>query len=440
MKYGFLLKALRALIYIKRFFWWLGTGFYFVLAKIFSEIWRFGAWLNYKFKYFLDKSGLNKTVDWLLRREVLQVVILAVLLVAAIPQTKLYAGKDTYLPGQKTIAYGLIGAEEDYNLEEVLPETNASSQTVPYWREGALFQEPGSGPGQELLPRNQELVGVVAGGSALHKPILMPGAVVGSVRTQPIQYSVEPGDSIGTIAYQFGLSVATILWENNLTLRSYIQPGQKLVILPTTGLTHKVKKGDTFKKVASLYGVKPEEIIKFNKFKEDGTDLIVGERIMVPGGIKPQDRAVARVPVNYGSLIRAATPPGSTRGASASGFIWPSAARVITQYFSWRHQGLDVAGPYLSANYAAKAGTVELAQCGWNSGFGCTVLINHGGGVKTRYSHNAKNLVTPGQYVEAGQTIALMGNTGKVRGRTGIHLDFRLYINGAQVNPLGYVR
>ena len=69
MKYGFLLKALRALIYIKRFFWWLGTGFYFVLAKIFSGIWRFGAWLNYKFKYFLDKSGLNKTVDWLLRRE-----------------------------------------------------------------------------------------------------------------------------------------------------------------------------------------------------------------------------------------------------------------------------------------------------------------------------------------------------------------------------------
>ena len=189
-----------------------------------------------------------------------------------------------------------------------------------------------------------------------------------------------------------------------------------------------------------MYGVKPEEIIKFNKFKEDGTDLIVGERIMVPGGIKPQDRAVARVPVNYGSLIRAATPPGSTRGASASGFIWPSAARVITQYFSWRHQGLNVAGPYLSANYAAKAGTVELAQCGWNSGFGCTVLINHGGGVKTRYSHNAKNLVTPGQYVEAGQTIALMGNTGKVRGRTGIHLDFRLYINGAQVNPLGYIR
>ena len=105
----------------------------------------------------------------------MQVVILAVLLVAAIPQTKLYAGKDTYLPGQKTIAYGLIGAEEDYNLEEVLPETNASSQTVPYWREGALFQEPGSGPGQELLPRNQELVGVVAGGSALPKAYFNAG-------------------------------------------------------------------------------------------------------------------------------------------------------------------------------------------------------------------------------------------------------------------------
>lgn len=441
MKYGFLLKALRALIYIKRFFWWLGTGFYFVLAKFFGRIWRFGAWLNYKFKYFLDKSGLNKTSDWLLRREVLQAVVLVVLFVSAIPQTKLYAGKDTYLPGQKTIAYNLTGTEEDYSLEEVLPETNALNRAVvPYWREGVLAQEPGTGPGQDLLVRDQELAGVVAGGSALYKPTLMPGAVVGSTRTQPVQYIVEPGDSIGTIAYQFGISVATILWENNLTLRSYIQPGQKLVVLPTTGLTHKVKKGDTFKKIASLYGVKPEEIIKFNKFKEDGTDLIIGERIMVPGGIKPQERAVATISRSNTSLQRAAIPPSATYKASASGFIWPSGARMITQYYTWRHHALDVAGPYGTPTYAAKAGTVEKAQCGWNSGYGCVVIINNGSGVKTLYGHHSRLLVSPGDYVEVGQTIGLMGNTGKVRGVTGIHLHFEIRINGVAVNPLGYVR
>ena len=194
-------------------------------------------------------------------------------------------------------------------------------------------------------------------------------------------------------------------------------------------------------KIAARYEAKPEEIIKFNRLKEDGTDLIVGELIMIPNGIKPQERALANVPrVSQSAISRLAIPPRSSITPSASGFIWPAASRIITQYFTWKHHGVDIAGPWQTANYAAKAGTVVVSQCGWNSGYGCYIIIDHGGGLRTLYGHNSKLLVFPGDYVEAGQTIALMGNTGRVRGATGVHLHFEVQLNGRRVNPFGYVR
>jgi murein DD-endopeptidase MepM/ murein hydrolase activator NlpD len=68
------------------------------------------------------------------------------------------------------------------------------------------------------------------------------------------------------------------------------------------------------------------------------------------------------------------------------------------------------------------------------------VVIDHGGGIKTLYGHHSKLLVSPGDQVDTGQTIALMGNTGRVYGRTGIHLHFEIRVNGVRVNPLGYVK
>jgi murein DD-endopeptidase MepM/ murein hydrolase activator NlpD len=207
---------------------------------------------------------------------------------------------------------------------------------------------------------------------------------------------------------------------------------------------HVVKKGDSLLKIAKLYGAKVGDIVLFNNLDENGKDLRIGEKIMIPGGVKPQvkvaatsGRVIKTTQSSYNEIIR---PPSSSRAPSASGFVWPSGARTITQYYGWKHSGLDVAGPFETPNYAAKAGTVEFAQCGWNRGYGCYVQIDHGNGVKTLYGHHSRLLVSPGEYVEAGQVIGLMGNTGNVRGRTGIHLHFEVIVNGVRVNPLGYVR
>lgn len=438
MKYKILLKVLYSLVHIKRFFWWMGGRSNLLFAKTFGVFWRILAYFHYKVDYFLKRAGWGKDRIWLLKRDNLQIILFILLFLIALPQTKLFVRSESYLPGHEAIAYNLFGQGEQYDLEELAPASSDFPQVVAPWRSGAVSNKVITVKTDESY--SQELGTVVAGGLAITKPIIIPGAAVaGSERRFVVEYPVAPGDSVSSIAYKFGISVQTILWENKLSFYSVIRPGDKLRIPPTSGVVHQIKKGDTLQKIAKLYNAKVEEVVKFNLLKESGTDLVIGEKIMVPNGVKSQVQYV-RSPSAPSMIRSVSVPASSAQSRNSFGFVWPSAARTITQYYGWRHYGLDVAGPRGTAVYAAKAGTVEVSRCGWNSGYGCYIVINHGGGVKTLYGHHSRLLVRVGDYVGTGETIGLMGNTGKVRGRTGIHLHFEVQINGRKYNPLKYVR
>jgi murein DD-endopeptidase MepM/ murein hydrolase activator NlpD len=412
MKYRFLLRILRVLIYVKRFFWWIGTRGYFLLAKIIGRIWKKYSYFRYKTIYFLKRIGIGGKGEWFLKRGFLQLVAFGILLFIAFPQTKLNAKRELGLPGQKTLVFSLAAPEEIEYYEEVLadsykPQTNAT------WREGALSSNqisPGGAAG--TLPG--DMISIVAGGNAFSKPIILPGSVGVSTRNQVEEYTIQPGDSLISIASDFAVSVETILWENGLGTKSVIRPGQILKIPPVSGVTHVVKKSDSLQKIASLYKAKVEEIAKFNNLRNDGKDLKVGAKIMVPNGVKPTPQIATQTlptkrPATISVLSRIAAPPPSVESAGASGFIWPTGARTITTYFKLGHPALDIAGPFHTPNYAAQAGTVEVANCPpvgeyrgakLNHGYGCYVIINHGNGVKTLYGHNDQILVSVGDQVE----------------------------------------
>jgi len=110
-------------------------------------------------------------------------------------------------------------------------------------------------------------------------------AFSGEKRNGTITYEVEPGDVISEIAAKFGISTYTVLWANNLSVWDYIKPGQKLIILPVSGVLHTVKKGETLDKIVKNYKGDLEQTIKFNALPANG-NLTVGQQIIIPDGQK----------------------------------------------------------------------------------------------------------------------------------------------------------
>jgi murein DD-endopeptidase MepM/ murein hydrolase activator NlpD len=251
-------------------------------------------------------------------------------------------------------------------------------------------------------------------------------------------YEVEPGDSIAAIASSFGISPQTVMLENQLTESSTINPGQKLTILPTTGVSHKVVAGETLEGIAKKYNVSEDDILDANDL-EFPDDILAGDTLVIPLGtvsLPPSPSNFVKTTTGKVALTQATAPANFSAGNLV--FMWPTVTHNITQGFSSAHTGIDISDSQREPIYASESGFVEIA--GWQTGYGNTIVINHGNGFKTRYGHASELYVKAGDQVAKGQVIAKQGNTGRVRGITGIHLHFEILVNGKRVNPFNYVK
>lgn len=97
------------------------------------------------------------------------------------------------------------------------------------------------------------------------------------------------------------------------------------------------------------------------------------------------------------------------------------------------HRGIDLAMPMRTPLYAAADGEVEYS--GWKAGYGKTITLRHGDGLKTTYAHNDEHTVRVGDSVRSGELIGYSGSTGR---STGPHLHFEVAKDGKQVNPARY--
>lgn len=135
---------------------------------------------------------------------------------------------------------------------------------------------------------------------------------------------------------------------------------------------------------------------------------------------------------------------GGATWVQGTGQLAAPVVAPITSDFGWRihpiygtrrlHAGTDFGVDEGTPVHAADGGVV--VEAGWVSGYGYTVIIDHGNGMSTLYAHNSDVAVSPGQTVSKGQVVSYSGNTG---GSTGPHLHFEVRINGEPTDPMGYL-
>lgn len=227
-------------------------------------------------------------------------------------------------------------------------------------------------------------------------------------RSGVLVYTVQKGDTLSTVAADFGINRNSITWANNLK-SNYLKPGQEIIILPVSGVKHEIKVGDTLEAIATYYSADPQKITEFNNLKNN--TLKPGETLIIPDGKIPQQ-----------------TPRASSQTKTATLPSYPNYYSIPTTGINWGilhgNNAIDIANRCGTTVSASAEGLVTSVNFGWDSGFGNNIKIQHPNGTETLYAHLSQIDVKEGQYVSSGDEIGLMGDTGY---STGCHLHFEVH-------------
>lgn len=308
-----------------------------------------------------------------------------------------------------------------------------------------------------LMARHQaeaEAQGIVS--EATPEADATPGAAVAAASSTPAQaffpYTIQPGDSISSIAASFGVGDDYVLWNNPEVSSDpdLLLVGETLLIPSVNGIIYHVGYGDTLTDIAAVYQIDVQSILGFVANNVPAADSVSeGMVLLLPGAVPPPIpipaalEAAEETPVDTGGTDGGSLPvPAGSVPVSSVGFIWPFYGGISTYFGEPRgnsyHRGIDVDGfgAYGAPIAAAASGTVTIAT--WDDwGLGYHVIIVHDDGSRTVYGHLSEIWVTAGQYINQGESVGALGSTGY---STGPHLHFELWVGGVPVDPLsGYL-
>lgn len=407
--------------------------FYFGLVRIYKL-----------YLYLIRRLGWkpfkNDLIKFLFNRKLVHVVVAFIFALSVsgsfISRAKAEGSPDNH---DKTILSDLVKSEfgtleEERLVEEFFDEEAVISDVQQNYLDNLASMKSQPMVQTDFKDDYSEGDGSLINGGIAINPNISDAEETAILRSEIIDYEVRAGETVSTIADRFSISVSTILWENNLNAYSLIRPGDKLAILPVSGITYEVTRGETVGAIAKKYQIDEKEIIKTNKLSDAGK-LIAGQKLIIPGARR--DSYAQKKIKKYSSVdaIKDLIKSPSAKPVAGNKMNWPTAGYRITQYYTWRHHAVDIANKIGTPIYAADAGTVEYA--GWGKGYGNQIVIDHGGGKKTRYAHQSKFYVKKGEEVDKGEIIGAMGSTGW---STGPHLHFEVMINGVKYNPLNYIK
>lgn len=277
---------------------------------------------------------------------------------------------------------------------------------------------------------------------------------VSGTKEAAVNYTVQAGDTISGIAQQYDKSSSELLAMNpGLTEEIYL--GQVLTVSNEVRfLQVRVIRTELRDEEIPYSTVETDSdryyrgIRKTTREGENGIDRVT-ELVSYVNGTKIGAEEVARERIKdpVDKLVTVGTRyaaglPGGTITSGGGQMLWPvDGLNQVSSPYGYRssgmHRGLDISGSGATGHriLAAESGFVEHAAYDWDYGY--NVIIDHGGGLKTRYAHCSSLSVTAGQYVEMGEVIGRVGNTGALS--RGAHLHFEVIRYGERINPLPYI-
>ncbi|MBD5134244.1 MAG: peptidoglycan DD-metalloendopeptidase family protein [Clostridiales bacterium] len=394
--------------------------------------------------------------------------------------------KDAIVSNIESRASDILGEQYDYNAEVsltpvyVTPDELSDTAQV----EDALFEDVGAlmtayslwVDGQELgrAATQEELYRLL---DEVAQPYLTEDTIsyefVETVEVRPIElpsntqfdtepvreilhqleveeavYVVKKGDTFNAIAYSLGMMPNELSVLNPDVIVNKLWVDQELVIqqavpylsvMNVTDETYEeaIPSPVEYIETADLY-------VGDTKVKEQGEDglALVNAHVTYVNGVEEEREIVQSTTLQEATTTYTYT--GTTprpKTASTGHYIWPVRGRITSNFGrrnvsvgSSNHLGIDIACAYGTAIKAADGGTVIKA--GWEGTYGKLVAIRHDNGTVTYYAHNSSIVVSVGDKVYQGQTIARAGSTGR---STGNHCHFEVRINGTSVNPRNYL-
>ncbi len=260
-------------------------------------------------------------------------------------------------------------------------------------------------------------------------------------------YLVSRGDSLWSISRSKNMTITELKEANPQIKDDLIWPGDELSLMVSEPIVNisvveeitvkeKIPFDTQYQTDSSMWRYQTKVIKEGSHGEREVTYLVTLEngsevsREVISENVskEPVTRVIARGTANIPSL-----------GTGRFGWPLPSGTGTITSPFGWRwgtmHKGVDIAATRGTAIRAADSGIVSYSA--YRGSYGNLVIINHGNGYETYYAHNSLNLVSPGDSISKGQTIALMGSTGVA---TGPHVHFEIRYNGSAMDPMKFYK
>ncbi|RPI74516.1 MAG: LysM peptidoglycan-binding domain-containing protein [Desulfobacteraceae bacterium] len=191
----------------------------------------------------------------------------------------------------------------------------------------------------------------------------------------------------------------------------------------------RVKSGDCAGTVAKRYGTTVNNLLSINHLRAT-SKLYPNDFLFIPYTAAQAEKWITKQTVRMEGDSFIAPVDGRLTSAYGSR-PWRSGKKTYLRF----HYGIDLGAPVGTAIVAAKEGIVRFAGR-YSKSYGNAVVLDHGNGVSSIYAHCSKVTVKSGDKVERGQTIALIGMTGRT---TGPHVHFEVRLNQTAIDPTKYL-